>query len=202
MKSLSDLFRKKHSPVVVVSGLPRSGTSMMMEMLEKGGIPPLTDRERTADEDNPRGYYEYERVKKLRDGDTSWLAEAGGKAVKVIAFLLEFLPSNYAYMVIFMRRAMPEVLSSQREMLVRRGEAVGDEEESEMARIFEAHMASVVSWAKRQKNIRFIEVDYNRLLTEPEAQVEALRKFLGNELDAQAMLQVIDPGLYRNRSAK
>lgn len=172
---------------------------MMMEMLEKGGIPPLTDRERRADEDNPRGYYEFERVKQLRHGDTAWLAQAGGKAVKVIAFLLEYLPAKYSYQIIVMRRAMPEILRSQREMLARRGEEPGEAGEAEMARIFETHMSGVVTWAKRQKNIRYIEIDYNRLLVEPEGQIGRLREFLGRELDEQAMAQVIDPTLYRNR---
>jgi hypothetical protein len=108
--------------IVVVSGLPRSGTSMMMKMLEAGGIPVLTDYEREADEDNPKGYFEFERVKNLKDGDDAWLPQAKGKVVKVIAALLTDLPSSYEYEVIFMRRAMPEILASQRQMLIRRGE--------------------------------------------------------------------------------
>jgi hypothetical protein len=107
------LFGSK--PVVtVVSGLPRSGTSMMMKMLEAGGIPPLTDKLRTADDDNPKGYYEFERVKQMDKGDTAWMADAQGKTVKVISQLLKFMPSAYEYKVIFMRRNMSEILASQK----------------------------------------------------------------------------------------
>ena len=127
-------------PIVVVSGLPRSGTSMMMKMLEVGGIPPVTDNHRMADDDNPKGYYEFERVKKLDKGDTEWLADAPGKVVKVIAALLTYLPPTYNYKVIFMRRLMPEILASQRQMLVRRGEAPNKFKDEDMARIIEKHV--------------------------------------------------------------
>ena len=109
-------------PIVVVSGLPRSGTSMMMKMLEAGGIPPVTDELRTADDDNPKGYYEFERVKQMDKGDTAWVADAQGKVVKVISALLKHLPSSHNYQVIFLRRHMSEILASQRKMLIRRGE--------------------------------------------------------------------------------
>ena len=111
MKLFSNLFggNKDSNTIVVVSGLPRSGTSMMMKMLEAGGIPPLTDKIRTADDDNPKGYYEFERVKKLKDGDSAWLDDAKGKAVKVITALLTYLPDTYNYNIVFMERALPEV---------------------------------------------------------------------------------------------
>lgn len=121
MKRFFGLF-KKPDHVVVVSGLPRSGTSMMMKMLEVGGLSPLIDGEREADEDNPKGYYEFERVKQLPKGDYGWLEDARGRVVKVISGLLVHLPPTHDYRVVFMRRAMPEILASQRKMLVRRGE--------------------------------------------------------------------------------
>ena len=121
MKRFFGLF-KKPDHVVVVSGLPRSGTSMMMKMLEAGGLSPLIDGEREADEDNPKGYYEFERVKQLPKGDYGWLEDAQGRVVKVISGLLVHLPPTHDYRVVFMRRAMPEILASQRKMLVRRGE--------------------------------------------------------------------------------
>jgi hypothetical protein len=99
------------SEIIVVSGLPRSGTSLMMQMLEAGGQTVLVDHVRKADSDNPEGYYEYEAVKDLSKGETVWLAEAQGKAVKVISALLEFLPVEYTYRVIFMRRRIPEILA-------------------------------------------------------------------------------------------
>jgi len=105
-------LKKTKQPIIVVSGLPRSGTSMMMRMLEAAGIQPLTDHIRTADSDNLKGYYEFERVKKLKEGDVAWLSDAQGKAVKIIAALLIELPSNYEYHVLFMRRKMEEILAS------------------------------------------------------------------------------------------
>ena len=129
--------------VTIVSGLPRSGTSMMMKMLEAGGLPPLTDNLRTADEDNPKGYYEFERVKQLPKGDVAWLPDAQGKVVKVIAALLPSLPGGYHYRVIFMQRAMPEVLASQRQMLIRRGEDPNKIPDDVIAKLFEKHLKQV-----------------------------------------------------------
>ncbi len=123
-------------PIMVVSGLPRSGTSMMMKMLTAGGILPLTDKLRVADRDNPEGYYEFERVKQLDKGDTAWLPEAQGKAVKVISFLLPHLPPQYAYQIVFVRRHMSEILASQRKMLVHRGEDPNNMNDDQMAAVF------------------------------------------------------------------
>jgi hypothetical protein len=189
-----------YSPyITVVSGLPRSGTSMMMKMLEAGGLPPLADHLRAADEDNPKGYYEFERAKKLRDGDVAWLPQAQGKVVKAIAALLLHLPSDYTYRVIFMRRAMPEVLASQKQMLVRRREdphKVGDDE---MTRLFEKHLTQVDAWIKSQPNITRLDVDYNQMLIDPVPQVMAINQFLGGTLDVDKMIEVVDPALYRQR---
>ncbi len=188
--------------IVVVSGLPRSGTSLMMAMLAAGGIDPLTDTLRTADDDNPQGYYEFEPVKQLRQGVTDWLPRAQGKAVKVIAFLLEFLPASFEYDVILMRRALPEVIASQEQMLLRRGEDPDKVSAAEMSRIFENHIASVRTWLKQQRHMRTLEMDYNRLLAEPEAEVVRLVAFLGGRVKAEAMLPVIDPELYRQRKSE
>ena len=193
---------KKNKPIVVVSGLPRSGTSMMMKMLDAGGIPPLTDHEREADEDNPKGYYEFERVKQLKDGDFGWLPDAEGKAVKVIAALLTKLPSDYKYEVLFMRRAMPEILASQRNMLVRRGEDPNKVNDQEMTQLFEQHMAMVLDWAQKQGNIRLLEVDYNQVLKSPEPLVDEINSFFGGQLNVEKMLAVVDPELYRQRHKK
>ena len=121
MKKLFKSFRKLPAKeyVTVVSGLPRSGTSMMMKMLEAGGLPPLTDSLRVADDDNPKGYYEFERVKKMPEGDKSWVEDAQGKSVKVISALLEHLPPEYSYRVLFMQRKVEEILASQTQMLIR-----------------------------------------------------------------------------------
>ena len=187
--------------VTIVSGLPRSGTSMMMKMLEAGGLPPLTDNLRTADEDNPKGYYEFERVKQLPKGDAAWLPDAQGKAVKVIAALLPSLPGGYHYRVIFMLRAMPEVLASQRQMLIRRGEDPDKIPEAVMAQLFEKHLRQVDDWIKPQANVERLDVNYNEMLKNPQPFIEQVNTFLGNQLDKTRMAAVVDPALHRQRSA-
>ncbi len=188
--------------ITIVSGLPRSGTSMMMKMLEAGGLPPLTDHLRAADDDNPKGYYEFERAKKLRDGDVEWLPQAQGKVVKAIAALLPDLPPTYAYRVIFMRRAMPEVLASQKQMLIRRGEDPNKVGDAELTRLFEKHLAQVDAWIKTQPNITRLDVDYNQMLKDPVPQVIAVNQFLDGTLDVDKMLEVVDPTLYRQRKVE
>ncbi len=188
--------------IVIVSGLPRSGTSMMMKMLEAGGLSLLTDHLRAPDEDNPKGYYEFERVKQLPKGDTAWLPEAEGKAVKVISALLEHLPPTYNYKVIFMNRHLKEVLASQRKMLIRRGEDPDKVSEEELARLFEKHLRKVKAWLQAQPNIEVLEVHYNRLLADPIPYVRQVNAFLGGWLDEEAMARVVDPTLYRNRATE
>ena len=198
------IFKKKSKKsldetVVVVSGLPRSGTSMMMKMLEAGGIPVLTDHEREADEDNPKGYFEFERVKKLKEGDAAWLQDSKGKVVKVIAALLKSMPAEYDYDVIFMRRAMPEILASQKQMLIRRGEDPNKVKDEEIAKLFEKHLSDVIGWAKKQKNIRAIEVDYNAVLANAAPIIKKINNFFGNQRDVDMMTSIVDPDLYRQR---
>jgi hypothetical protein len=190
-----------HKPIsiTVVSGLPRSGTSMMMKMLEAGGLPLLIDNLRIPDADNPAGYYEFEPVKKLGKGNFDWLADAQGKALKVIAALLTHLPSAYTYQIIFMRRDMSEILASQKKMLLNRGEDPNKINDAEMAQLFEKHLFKVMSWINLQPNMKRIDVDYNEMLRDPRPQVEQINGFLGNILDVEKMLEVINPGLYRQR---
>lgn len=187
-------------PVIVVSGLPRSGTSMMMKMLEAGGVPVMVDNLRTPDNDNPEGYYEFERVKKLDKGDTAWLADASGKVVKVISALLEFLPPDRRYQVLFMHRRIEEVLASQRKMLSRRGEATGKVTDTEMALLFAKHVASVKARLAQQSNFTLLDVDYNQLLADPAPQVQTIAQFLDAGLDEDKMIAVVKPDLYRNRA--
>lgn len=184
--------------ITVVSGLPRSGTSMMMRMLEAGGVPVLTDEKREADEDNLRGYYEDERVKQLRD-DPSWMIEAEGKTVKVISYLLRYLPEGHNYKVIFMERKIPEVLASQRKMMMRRGEPTDEVPDDVMAGIFERHLAEIDEWLAEQPDIETIHVSYNEALDDPEASAERVAAFLGSGLDVEKMMQVVDSKLYRQR---
>jgi Sulfotransferase family len=188
------------APVVIVSGLPRSGTSMMMKVLEAGGLPVVIDGLRAADPDNPEGYYEFERVKELDKGDTAWVADAQGKAVKVISALLEHLPADYHYHVIFMHRNIEEVLNSQRKMLARRGEDVEAVNDGEMADLFAKHVAKIRAWLRTQPNFAILDIDYNAMMQEPGMHIRMINQFIDNALDEQAMAQMIDPKLYRNRA--
>ncbi len=187
--------------ITVVSGLPRSGTSLMMKMLEAGGLAPLTDGLRAADPDNPEGYYEFERAKGLPRGDTAWLPEAQGRAVKVISALLEALPAGHDYRVIFMRRRMAEVLASQRKMLARRGEPADAIPDARLAPIMEKHLAKVAAWLAGQPQVATLDVDYNALVADPQPWAEAVNRFLGGGLDVDRMVAAVRPDLYRNRGS-
>jgi len=187
-------------PVVVVSGLPRSGTSLMMNMLRAGGVPIVTDDLRTADDDNPKGYFELERVKQLSKGDVAWVEAAHGQAVKVISALLEHLPPSASYKVLFMLRRLPEVLASQRKMLERRGEPTDTIPDAQMAALFERHLEKIEGWLAAQPNFSVLYVPYHELAEQPERQLDRIVEFLGLNLDRQAMLTAVDPALYRNRA--
>jgi hypothetical protein len=202
--SLRRLYRRlRHGrPIVVVSGLPRSGTSMVMKMLEAGGLPILTDGRRTADEDNPKGYYEVERVKKLaQEADQAWLADARGKGIKVISYLLKSLPPRFNYRVVFIRRDMEEVLASQRKMLARRGEAEETPPER-MRALFDDDLWRASWQLKRRPEFETIELHYLNVLARPLEEARRLAAFLGGGLDAEAMAAAVDPQLYRNRASR
>lgn len=184
--------------IAIVSGLPRSGTSMMMRMLQAGGLEVLTDDQRTPDRDNPKGYFEFERVKQI-EHDKSWLDQAGGKVVKMISQLLLHLPADYRYRVVFMHREMEELLASQRKMLERRGEPLDEASDLRMAELFQKHLERVQAWLDQQSNFDVIHVSYNQVLEAPGEQVMRLNRFFGEELDVEAMEDVVDPTLYRQR---
>jgi hypothetical protein len=141
--------------ITVVSGLPRSGTSLMMKMLEAGGMELLIDNIRQPDQDNPKGYYEFEHVKQLNKGDFEWLADAQGKVVKIIATLLPYLPDTYEYRILFLRRKMSEILASQRKMLIRRGADSDKISDEQMSQVFEKHLQNVEEWISKQANITY-----------------------------------------------
>lgn len=183
--------------IIVVSGLPRSGTSLMMQMCEAGGLEPLTDRQRGADEDNLKGYYELEQVKKL-EKDKGWLRDAKGKVVKVVSPLLKHLPPEYPYKVIFMQRNIEEVIASQKQMLVRRGEAQRFEDQ-DLDRMFQNHLRQVDQWLRDQQNFKVLYVDYNQLLEQPLKHIAKIKEFLKNGVDDATMAAVIDRSLYRQR---
>ena len=174
---------------------------MVMKMLEAGGMTALTDNLRRADLDNPKGYYEFEPVKKLYKGETAWLPEARGKVVKVIATLLPYLPDTYQYRVIFVHRDLREILASQKKMLVNRGEDADKVADEEMAQIFEKHLSQVDRWIKAHPNVKCIDVDYNLVIRDPGLEIARINEFLGKTLDEEQMVNVIDPSLYHQRVA-
>lgn len=171
---------------------------MMMKMLAEGGLPIVTDSQREADEDNPNGYFEIELSKKLKEGEIRWIYEAPGKAVKVISYLLEFLPRDLEYDIVFMDREIHEVLASQKKMLARRDEAsvISDEE---METQFRSHLKAIKYWLPRQPNMRIHSVNYHEAVHSPQAVVPLLVEFLNLPLNEQAMLAVPSQSLHRNR---
>jgi hypothetical protein len=183
--------------ITIVSGLPRSGTSLMMQMLEAGGMPLLTDRERKPDIDNPRGYCEWEPIK-LLPKEPNRIDEAEGKAVKVITQLLLSLPPGRNYKLIFMERPLPEVLASQDEMLKRRGSNYSVDPVL-MASAFRNHMKEVVAWLDQREEIPVCRMGYRKVLADPSGSAKTVRDFLGLDLNAEAMALEVDPSLYRNR---
>jgi len=187
--------------ITVVSGLPRSGTSLMMQMLSAGGIPALIDNIRGADADNPEGYYEFEAVKELPKGNFGWLPDAQGKAVKIISALLEYLPEGHPYRIVFMRRSMGEILASQRKMLVRRGEATDTIPDDKLASVYARHLSQVEALLARRPDIAALNVDYNALVIDPLPAARRVNEFLGGGLDVSAMARAVNQGLYRNREA-
>jgi hypothetical protein len=184
--------------IVIVSGLPRSGTSLMMQMLDNGGLEVVTDNIRTPDTDNPRGYYEFEQVKKIKQ-DTSWLPATRGKVVKMVSQLLYELPANERYNIVFMERELDEVLRSQEKMLQRLNRPGAPREE--IRRAFTLHLQRLRDWLARQPNMDVLFISYNELLAQPAAQAERLSTFLGGRANAEAMAGTVDPALYRNRKA-
>lgn len=188
-------------PIVIVSGLPRSGTSMAMKMLEAGGLEMVIDNVRTADEDNPKGYYEDERVLDLaKDVDKSWLKATRGKCVKIISYLLAHLPTDNNYKVVFMNRDIQEVLASQKKMLDRRGEE-NDTSDGEMIAAYDQNLERVRFQLRFRDCYEWIDVNYREVIQDPETQANRMADFLGLPLDRRAMASVVDPDLYRNRAA-
>lgn len=190
------------APVIVVSGLPRSGTSMAMKMLEAGGMPLLIDGIRTADEDNPKGYYELERVKELdKGGGKEWVKEARGKAVKIISFLLKDLPEEHNYKVVFMHRELAEVLASQAKMLERRGET-SKTDDDRMHDLYSKHLAKTKQVLGGSDRFEVLELHYRDVVANPGEAARRIREFVELPLDLAKMTQVADKELYRNRGEK
>lgn len=187
----------KEIVITIVSGLPRSGTSLMMQMLAAGGLPILTDGERKPDIDNPRGYCEWEPVK-LLPKQPELIDEAEGRAVKIISQLLFSLPRGRDYKLIFMERPLPEVLASQDEMLKRRGstELV---DHALLTQAFRDHMQRIISWFELREEIPVYRMGFRKLLSDPFNCAQSISDFLELKLNTEAMARAVEISLYRNR---
>jgi hypothetical protein len=182
--------------IIIVSGLPRSGTSLMMQMLDNGGVPVVTDNLRAADADNPRGYYEFERVKKIKQ-DASWLPATRGKAVKMVSQLLYDMPAGEKYHIIFMERDLDEVLASQEKMLLRLGRPAAPQDQ--MKRSFTLHLDRLNRWLLEQQHLEVLRVRYHDLIQRPSVEAERVNQFLGGNINVERMAATVEPALYRNR---
>jgi hypothetical protein len=188
------------SYLTIVSGMPRSGTSLMMRMHEAGGITSLTDGRRSADEHNPHGYFEDERVMRLaRDSD--WLddVQRRGEAVKIIYRLLPNLPPHLTYRVVFMERNIEEVYDSQQDMLASRHDPAADQDRERIIRALSLDVEKIKQWIAKQSNFRCLFVSYAELITDPDPWIDQIAEFLGG-VDERAMKAAIDPSLYRHHS--
>jgi hypothetical protein len=187
-------------PIIVVSGLPRSGTSMAMKMLAEAGYRSVEDGVRTADVDNPKGYYEDERVKDLANNlDKSWLKEARGKSIKIISFLLKDLPAANRYKIVFIRRNLDEVLASQNKMLVNREEENRTADDA-MRKMYTEHLAQVEQLIRDHPTMEVVYVEHRKMIDDPLGEARKINEFLGGHLDVEKMASVVDKKLYRNRA--
>lgn len=191
----------RDAPVIhVVSGLPRSGTSLMMQMIAAGGIDPVTDAVRAPDDDNPRGYYEFERAKQIKS-DKAWLPDAVGRVVKLVHILLPELPGEFAYRVVFMRRDLDEVARSQALMLQRLGRTGAQLSPEALKKTYQQQLDRVLGWLAQQPNFQTLEVWYQDVVRDPEDAARTVNAFLGGHLDTARMREAVDPSLYRNRAS-
>jgi hypothetical protein len=203
MGSLTRFVRRLRygRPIVVVSGLPRSGTSMMMQMLQAGGLEILTDAVRTPDGSNPKGYFEFEAVKDLDKGPPpAWLVDARGKAVKIVSSLVRWLPESNDYQVIFMQRNLDEVILSQNKMLVDRGAPPGDGQSDRIKHLYQTHVEDTLRLLRGRRCVSTLVVDYSETLARPEDTARRVDRFLQGRLDVDRMAAAADPALHRNRS--
>ena len=185
--------------MVVVSGLPRSGTSLMMQMLAAGGLPVVSDGRRVPDPDNPRGYWEDQRVLNLA-GDNAWLDDCQGRALKVVATHLPQLPRHLQYKIIFMQRRLEEMVASQNRMLARQGLPPGQLAGPQLAQALGRHQEQMLAWAQTQPHFSLLTLWFHQLVQDPHPRIQRVQSFLGLDLDRAAMAGAVDPALYRQRA--
>ena len=185
--------------ITVVSGLPRSGTSLMMQMIVAGGIVALTDGLRTADENNPKGYFEWEPAKTLKDRPEA-IAAGEGKVVKIVSALLKQLPPQHEYRIVFMRRPLGEVVASQNKMLTRLGRDVPATPNAAVFAAFEKHLKDIESWLATRGNTAVLYVDHSAVLDRPQHEAARIADFLGGNLDISRMAAQVERSLHREKS--
>lgn len=200
--SLLKFIQKKAEPITVVSGLPRSGTSMMMQILDAGGLKPVTDNIRLADASNSKGYYEHEAVKALTKGDYECLKHAQGKAIKVISSLLKHLPSKQLYKVVFMHRELDDVLDSQDKMLLSLNKTSNSQDNKKLKQLYLQHLTNISNWLAQQKHIEVLYVNYTEVLKEPNMQISLIANFLKIETDLKPMIKCVDKSMCHNKYAE
>lgn len=198
-KELHENFLKNNMrpQMTIVSGLPRSGTSMMMQMLHNGGADVLTDNLREQDINNPKGYFEFEPVKKLLK-ENSWLKEQNGKTIKIILQLLNALDMSCDYNIIIMKRDLGEVLLSQQKMLNKANATLN----TKLMTTFEQQWEKITSWLSGKPNIKVLYVNYSDVISNPQKEAERVNLFLNEKLDVTKMIQSVDASLYRNKESK
>ena len=193
------MTKRKAKPIFIVSGLPRCGTSMMMQMLETGGIQVITDHIRQADEDNPHGYYEFEKVKKIKE-DSSWLDGCHGKVFKMVSALLYYLPNSKEYKIVFMKRKMDEMLASQNTMLRRQGRNDAVVSDDEMAKKLDKHLLKIETWLAKQRNFKVIYINYNSVIENALENAKNVAFFLNLPMAIDKMVKVVESSLYRQKT--
>lgn len=197
-KIMSEDIYKDAEEIIIVSGLPRSGTSMMMQLLEAGGLPVFTDNLRIADENNKKGYYEHEAVKIIHR-DNTWMKNAVGKTVKIVSHLLTSLPMRYKYKIVFMERDLDEVTVSQSKMLQNLGKLAPDTAHFSIEQSFRKTNDKVKAWLNDKQNMKVIYIDYKEAVTNSETVIEQLNEFFEYKLNTQHMQQIIDKNMYRTQ---
>ena len=180
----------------IVSGLERSGTSMLMQILYNGGYPVAADKKRPADENNPKGYYELEGgkiINKLIQNQFSF-DEYKGKIIKITAYGLKYLPTA-DYNIIYSERNIEEILDSMEKMA-----QITDENRNETKEVFLKLNSFIKKQIKERSDCNVLFVNYNRILEDPDQHIKEIHDFLNQqEADLKSMIKTVDKKLYRNR---
>lgn len=187
--------------LIIVSGLPRSGTSLVMQMLEIGGIPILKDSERLPDEHNPYGYFEYQPINNLNETtDISYLQKYKGYAIKIVSPILAKITFSFPAKVIFLKRPLPEVIISQQKMAQKRnGIQITSVDTNHLLIIFEKHIRQTINSLYQNPNLKVLEVNFPEIFSNPKYIIDSINTFLDGNLDINKMYTVINPELYRNK---